>query len=100
MNFAQCEHLDAYVGGWLPDEQTIAFEAHLADCAACREEIDQQRRIDRLLCEGTKRLEAVPAELVDRIERQIAVRHRRRAIRQARARPDGRAPAPRTASSR
>jgi anti-sigma factor RsiW len=80
MNFAECEHLDAYVGGWLSDDRTVAFEAHLNDCAACREEIRRQRRIDRLLREGTRQLEPIPSALVDRIEGQLGVIRRRRAV--------------------
>ena len=83
MNFAQCEHLDAYVAGWLPDDRTAAFEAHLNDCSACREEIRRQRRIDRLLREGTRQLEPIPSSLIDRIQRQIGVIRRRRAVRAA-----------------
>ncbi len=83
MNFAECEHLDAYVAGWASDDQTAAFEAHLNDCAACREEIHGQRRIDRLLREGTRRLEPIPSSLVDRIEGRIGVMRRRRAVRAA-----------------
>ncbi len=83
MNCAECEHLDAYVAGWASDDRTAAFEAHLNDCAACREEIHGQRRIDRLLREGTRRLEPIPASLVDRIEGRIGVMRCRRAVRAA-----------------
>ena len=33
----------AYLLGALPDDERAAFEAHLAGCAACREEVDELR---------------------------------------------------------
>ena len=83
MSVPECNRLDDYLLGGLPDDEAAAFEAHLADCPACREELQQQRRIDRLLAQGTGQLEPVPASLIDRIEEQYHRSHRRRVARWA-----------------
>ena len=44
-----CPLLDAYLDGELPTDQREAFNAHLDQCAACREAIEEQRWIDGLL---------------------------------------------------
>ncbi|OHB73173.1 MAG: hypothetical protein A2V70_09120 [Planctomycetes bacterium RBG_13_63_9] len=79
----QCDHLDQYLGGWLSDEQAAQFEIHLRDCPGCRQEAQQQRRIDRLLDRGARLLELAPALLIDRIERRLQQTVRRRAVRWA-----------------
>jgi len=83
MSVPECDRLDDYLLGWLPDDEAAGFEAHLVDCPACREELQQQRRIDRLLAAATGQIEPVPASLVDRIEEQYHRSHRRRVARWA-----------------
>ena len=80
MQRPECDHLDDYLGGWLPQADRAQFEAHLADCPGCREECEQQRRIERLLWQGARRDEPAP-RLIERIERQIHRASRRRRLR-------------------
>ena len=70
MDTGPCDHLDDYLAGGLSADEAARFEAHLADCPACREEVAHGQRIDRLLAQGSRRLEPVPPSLVDRIERE------------------------------
>jgi anti-sigma factor RsiW len=81
MSVPECERLDDYLLDGLPDDEAAGFEAHLADCPACREELHQQRRIDRLLAAATGQLGPVPASLIDRIEEEFYRSHRRRVVR-------------------
>jgi anti-sigma factor RsiW len=83
MSVPECNRLDDYLLGGLPDDEAAGFEAHLADCPACREELQQQRRIHRLLTAGARQLEPVPASLIGRIEAQYHRSHRRRVARWA-----------------
>ena len=83
MDTRPCDHLDDYLAGWLSADATASFEAHLADCPACREEVAHGQRIDRLLAQGSGHLEPVPPSLVDRIEGRIRSLRRRRVIRVA-----------------
>jgi hypothetical protein len=72
MNDRPCTKLDDYLGGWLPKPAQADFEAHLARCAHCRAEVERQRRLDGMLGQVGARLEPVPPELVERIERRLA----------------------------
>jgi anti-sigma factor RsiW len=83
MSVPECNRLDEYLLDGLPGDEAAEFEAHLADCPACREELQQQRRIDRLLAQGTGQLGRVPASLIGRIEEQYGRSHRRRVARWA-----------------
>ena len=83
MSAPDCDRLDDYLLDGLPEDEAAGFEAHLADCPACREELQQQRRIDRLLAAATGQLGPVPASLIDRIEEQYGRSHRRRVARWA-----------------
>jgi anti-sigma factor RsiW len=82
MNTPDCEKLDEYLAGGLVAKEAAGFEAHLAGCPACREEIGHQGRVDRLLA-AARQKEPVPSSLVDRIERRIRVERRRGAFRLA-----------------
>ncbi len=70
MNESQCDRLDDFLGGWLSAEEAARFEAHLSDCPVCRQEIEQQRRIDRLLAQAATHALPVPSSLAGRIEQQ------------------------------
>lgn len=81
MTPASCEQLERYLDGDLAGELREEFEAHLQGCAACRDEVARAERLSELLAQAAMRLEAVPADLADRIERHV--RHavyRRRAL--------------------
>ena len=78
MTAPRCDQLDEYLCGWLPPDEAARFEAHLADCAACREECALQRRIDRMLADGNASFAPVPAGLRSRIDRGIRAARRRR----------------------
>jgi hypothetical protein len=76
-----CDKLDDYLGGWLANSVRAEFEAHLARCSACRDEVERQRRLDGLLDRAGDSLESVPPGLVGRIERRItAAQWRSRAV--------------------
>jgi len=83
MDTRQCDRLDDYLAGWLSADEAASFEAHLADCPACRAEVAHGQRIDRLLAQGSGHLEPVPPSLVDRIEGRIRSLRRRRTVRWA-----------------
>ena len=70
MSVFACDRLDDYLLGGLSEGERAAFEAHLSGCPACRDALRQQEHIDRLLVQGTGRLEPVPASLIGRIEGQ------------------------------
>jgi len=67
-----CAHLDAYIGGWLSEEQRFAFEAHLGECLTCAAELSKQECVDRLLAAARTQLEPAPPLLAGRIERQLS----------------------------
>ncbi len=83
MNVPQCDHLDEYLAGGLSDHEAAVFEAHLADCAGCRGELERQKQIERLLVQAVRQLEPVPVSLIERVERQARPSRRRRAARLA-----------------
>ncbi len=80
MYVGECERLDDYLLGGLSEDESARFEDHLSGCAACREEIREQRRMDRLLAEGAAGLEPVPTGLIGRIEQAYGRVHRCRVI--------------------
>jgi anti-sigma factor RsiW len=56
-----CRRLDAYIDGELSREIRGLFVAHLDQCSACREAIDQQRWIDSVLTSAAAaELESAP----------------------------------------
>ena len=83
MNSGACAQLDDHLAAWLADGERARFEAHLAGCPVCRQQVEHQRRIDQLLAQGTEQLEPVPSSLVDTIESTIQTRQRRRRVRLA-----------------
>ena len=83
MSIPECDRLDDYLLDGLSAEEASAFEAHLSGCSTCRDELEHQRRIDRLLAQGTGRFEAVPRWLIGRIEGRIHRSARRRVVRMA-----------------
>jgi len=83
MSILECDRLDDYLLGGLSKEETAGFEAHLDGCPACRDELEQQERIDALLAQGSGQSEPVPAALIDRIEEKYCRSDRRRAARWA-----------------
>ena len=67
MKADECENLDLALALWLTEEEQARFDAHLTDCALCRQAMAEQREIDRLLRQAVDRLEPAPPELVARI---------------------------------
>ena len=55
-----------YVDAELPPEELRAVEAHLASCAACREQVEALRAENRLLAAALEEAEAAPAPAVAR----------------------------------
>ena len=78
MKSDHCEYLDAYLSGDLPADAESRFTAHLDHCEGCRDNIDQQRWIDTLLCSSLgAELESPPAALLERVhQRTLHRRHR------------------------
>lgn len=63
-----CEHTreaHAYCDGELSPEEAARFEAHLADCAACRAELEAARALSSLLGEASPA--ALPREVAERL---------------------------------
>jgi anti-sigma factor RsiW len=83
MDHRACAQLDDYLAAWMADGERARFEAHLSGCPVCRQQVEHQRRIDRLLAQGTEQLEPVPSSLVDTVESTIQTRQRRRRVRLA-----------------
>ena len=80
MSDSACGNLEGYLAKSLPEEERVAFEAHLVQCPACQEEVRRQREIDQLLGEATRELEPAPPGLVERIDRGIASARGRRLV--------------------
>jgi mycothiol system anti-sigma-R factor len=62
--------LSAYLDGALPMEERAAIEAHLVSCPKCTTQLDDYRRIGRVLRE--EMAERAPAGLQERIRTEIA----------------------------
>jgi anti-sigma factor RsiW len=71
MSPIECNHLDAYIGGWLFEPERSRFEAHLRQCPRCRAELSVQQRVDALLSAARDRLEPVDPLLVARVEQTL-----------------------------
>lgn len=81
MSVRPCDHLDDYLDGDLPADDTGAFLAHLADCPACRTIVREQQQIARLLNEASTQLDIVPARILNQVmARPGPVRWRRSAV--------------------
>ena len=68
---SECDQFDGYVGGWLDEFATAAFERHLSVCPTCRSELQTQQRVNTLLEAARDQLEPVPTELVGRINARL-----------------------------
>ena len=68
---SECDQFDAYVGGWLDEFATAAFERHLSVCPTCRSELQTQHRVDALLEAARDQLEPIPTELVRRTSARL-----------------------------
>jgi len=79
MSHRECDQLEAYLARGLGLDEAAAFAGHLPRCPACRHEVEEQTRIDRLLREAVGRLDPLPAGLLAKVEGRIA-RHRRRRL--------------------
>ena len=83
MNCAQVQPmLDEYITGELPDAERAAVDAHLRECAACRDDLIGLEEAATLLRLGVPSIEPPPA-----LRRRILVAAR--ALSQARPAPRG-----------
>jgi anti-sigma factor RsiW len=80
MNHSRCDQLDEFLCGWLSPGEMAEFDAHLAECDACREECMLQRQINKILAEEVAHIEPVPMALESRIDRTIRTARRRRTL--------------------
>jgi hypothetical protein len=78
MKRTECDRLEDFLGGWMPEADASEFERHLLQCEACRVTADLQQRLDKLLKETADVID-VPESLVERIEREIEGHRRPRA---------------------
>ena len=79
MHDPTCDNLDAYLLQELEGDSLLSFRQHLTQCETCRESLQQQADLDRLLQLNADRLAAATrvTDLAERVESRI-VRHRRR----------------------
>ena len=85
-NSSGCEQRDGYVGKWLTEEERGAFEAHLLHCPDCRQFVQEQEQLDRLLTRAHGVLLLVPAGLVEKVDvenKRVVVRADRKQIENA-----------------
>jgi anti-sigma factor RsiW len=74
MNF--CEMLDDYIAHDLAAPERARFEAHLALCPACRQNVEAERYLDSLLVEAGSG--PIPGGLSERVHRRLVAARRRR----------------------
>ena len=74
---SDCNKLDAYLADDLPVDEALRFESHFEECGACREAIDEQNWVDRLLQSPVR----IPATILDSFHPSLS--HRRRRVWQA-----------------
>jgi anti-sigma factor RsiW len=63
--------LDDYLGGNLGGAERSAFTAHLSLCPACRQAVEEQEWMDRLLTRAVAALEPMPPALADRVRSRL-----------------------------
>jgi anti-sigma factor RsiW len=80
MSAKLCGMLEGYLEGSLAGPAKAEFERHLPSCPACREEIEEERRLDALLARAAERLESPPAALRGALAASIRIERRRRAL--------------------
>ena len=73
MSQTACDNLDDFLAGELAADRRRAFDAHLADCPACRAEVADWHSLCRTLKAATDQLEVPSAGLSRRIERGVKV---------------------------
>jgi Putative zinc-finger len=79
MRASNCEQIDGYLGKWLAEEELVQFEAHLANCADCRQFVEEQQRLKSLLARANTECVPVPPALIGRINHRLRQAQRRRA---------------------
>jgi anti-sigma factor RsiW len=80
MSPSLCPLIDAYLDGELPQGRRDDFLRHLETCPSCQAEASAQRRLDELFSTPAIDPPAVPPELIDRIQRHVRSRVRRRLL--------------------
>ena len=75
-----CSLLDDYLARDLMGDDRAGVVAHLHSCAECRRNIQEQERLNVMLTEATVRLDRIPPELFDQVERRVRITRRRRTM--------------------
>jgi hypothetical protein len=78
MNPSPCQLLVDYITHDLSGDDLARFEAHLSVCSQCQRAIREERRLDAMLLEASKRLHQSPEGLSERVERRLRVAQHRR----------------------
>ena len=78
MSASLCNQRDAYLGRWLTGPERASFEAHLACCPDCRQFVEDQEKINRLLAQAVTRWQPRPSELTARVQRRLGQARRQR----------------------
>jgi anti-sigma factor RsiW len=71
MNDSECDRLEAYLDGCLPEQARAAFDRHLSQCPRCQHELRELRRIGEWLASADDELGAVPQHLAKRIAGEL-----------------------------
>jgi anti-sigma factor RsiW len=72
MNTRHCEQLDDFLSDELSADERSRFEQHLAECMACREQVDEWRSLQSLLRTASETLEQPSAELMRDVSGLVA----------------------------
>ena len=76
-----CDLLDAFLDGELNAVEMAGFEAHLSQCADCRESVTQQRWIDGALRVNEVATQTAPPTLLAATAEAITTVHRKQRLR-------------------
>jgi anti-sigma factor RsiW len=77
MKTSPCQSLDDYLDHDLEPAELARFVAHLSECPSCEQAVADHQRLENLLGEAVE-LDAVPENLVVRIESGLQLRRQRR----------------------
>jgi hypothetical protein len=77
----ECENVELFLSGQLPDEDVLRFEAHAIECETCRAAVEEHRWIDGLLRSSVGlELESVPAGIATTVRQTMARRRKVRLV--------------------
>jgi hypothetical protein len=78
---AECARLEAFLDEELGNEDAVRFEAHLPQCATCREMVEQQRWIDAALRADEVTRHTAPATVLTATAEAIRIARRKQRLR-------------------